>query len=163
LVKNECTCFCTHVPTISSSATFTIKRSSGEVLDTSDVYHSEYERVKTFASWPVKFISHNDNSAAGYCYIHPPGHKFDICDCGTSYTDRVRGAFCGLMLEKWGKGDVPMMENQKWAPSCRFEKEKTVKKPTICSEVMCSCECEGDVCRSPPYDRHCNIVNKRDR
>lgn len=30
-----------------------------------------------------------------------------------------------------------------------------------CSEVLCLCECEGDRCRTPPYE-HCNIVSREE-
>lgn len=115
--------------TISITSTVTMNRSSEEIVDTSVLYHSEHKRVKTFASWPVKFISHKDMAAAGFYYIYPPGHKYDICDCHLSYNDTVRCAFCGIMLEKWEKGDDPITEHQKWAPLCPFIRDKTVKKP----------------------------------
>lgn len=95
-----------------------------EVLDKSDLYHSEDERRKTFATWPVKFISHTDMAAAGFYFMYHPGHNYDVCDCSASYSDAVRCAFCGIMLQKWEKGDEPMSEHRKWAPSCYFVKDK---------------------------------------
>lgn len=116
---------CTLARTISSNSTVMMKRSSEAVFDTSDLYHCEYERLKTFASWPVKFITHTDMASAGFYYI---AHGYDVCDCHASYCDTVRCAFCGLMLENWEKGDVPMNEHKKWAPSCSFILKNSVKE-----------------------------------
>ena len=116
---------------------------------------SVYERYKTFVFWPVTFISHEEMAEAGFYYT---AYKHDIC--GHSYiSDMVECVFCGIKLIDWKIGDGPMTEHLKWAPECRFVKDTIIHNHKRCKEVSCLCECEGDVCRSPPYTQHCNIVS----
>lgn len=124
-------------------------------MNSQDIFrNSAYERYKTFACWPVKFIKHEDMAAAGFYYR---AYNHDVC--GNSYmTDMVECVFCGIKLVDWRIGDGPMTEHLKWAPNCCFVKEHITNNRKRCTEVSCLCECEGDVCRSPPYTQHCNIM-----
>jgi hypothetical protein len=105
--------------------------------------NSEHGRLKTFTSWPVKFVSHKD-----------------IVNAGFYYHNSVRCAFCEIVIIKWKKGDGPMTKHLKRSPSCRFVRDNIVNNRNRCNEMNCLCECEGDICRSPPYNRHCNIMKK---
>ena len=117
---------------------------------------SVHERRKTFTYWPIKFIKHKDMAEAGFYYR---AYNHDVC--GSSYvSDMVECVFCGIILKDWMEGDGPMTEHLKWAPDCSFVKDNIIKNRKRCAEVMCMCECEGDLCRSPPYTQHCNIVSK---
>lgn len=102
---------------------------------------SEHERLKTFTSWPVKFINHKAMASAGF-YYH----------------NNVQCAFCGIVIDKWNVGDGPMSIHLKRSPSCRFVKDYIIYNRNRCTEMNCLCECEGDICRTPPYIFHCNII-----
>lgn len=119
---------------------------------------SVYERYKTFASWPIQFINHMAMAEAGFYY---PSYAYDVCGTSWFVSDMVECVFCRLRLVDWKIGDGPMTEHLKWSPECNFVKDRILHNIKRCLEVSCLCECEGDMCRSPPYTQHCNIVNQQ--
>lgn len=71
-------------------------------------YQAEAERLRSFEfwHWPVKFISPIDLAKAGFYF--------------KGYGDSVRCAFCGIVLCRWERGDVPLAEHAKHNPKCIF-------------------------------------------
>lgn len=67
---------------------------------------SEYERIKTFETWPVHFPNVFSFAAAGFYY--------------TGERDRVRCIFCKIEIEEWDENDNPLDDHRKWAPYCPY-------------------------------------------
>ena len=81
-----------------------------------DLFESESEREKSF-----KALSHMispDFAAAGFYY-----YPRDSYDCSDTVDDRVRCFCCGIELIRWIDGDDPLVEHEKWSPSCVFVKD----------------------------------------
>ncbi|NWU91475.1 BIR7B protein, partial [Upupa epops] len=68
---------------------------------------SEARRLRTFYDWPsTSPVSALDLVKAGFFYVGPG--------------DQVQCFCCGLVLRDWVPGDCPVMEHQKFLPSCSF-------------------------------------------
>lgn len=63
------------------------------------------DRLKTFDSWPVPFISKQELAAAGFYY--------------TQRNDRVLCYYCNIDVGNWEVGDDPFGEHIKHSPNCR--------------------------------------------
>lgn len=72
----------------------------------------ESERLKTFDSWPVKFLKSSKMASAGFYYL--------------KRGDKVRCAFCGIEIGSWKPGDDPMNCHAKWAGHCLFVNKQPV-------------------------------------
>ncbi|XP_060606908.1 E3 ubiquitin-protein ligase XIAP-like isoform X1 [Ruditapes philippinarum] len=69
------------------------------------IYVAESRRLETFANWSDSIlINKNDLVEAGFFY--------------TKDGDTVRCYFCGVCLNNWEPGDVPMAEHVRWSPKC---------------------------------------------
>ena len=67
----------------------------------------EHQRLQSFVNWPANSpVTPIDLAGAGF-YYH-------------GVVDRVRCAFCGLVLFGWEEGDHPMKEHERLGPACRF-------------------------------------------
>lgn len=108
--------------------------------------HTEYttflSRLKTFNSFPISSCQNKYSlSQAGFKYS------------GTS--DIVECFFCGLVLHKWNKDDIPFVEHAKWNPKCIFvllckgnEFIENVKNEYVKATHVCDC-------KSKSYDTTC--------
>lgn len=67
---------------------------------------SEYERLKTFETWPVDFPDDLSLSSAGFYY--------------TGRGDAVKCIFCKIQIEDWKENDNPLDDHRKWAPYCPY-------------------------------------------
>ncbi|XP_047990048.1 baculoviral IAP repeat-containing protein 3-like isoform X2 [Leguminivora glycinivorella] len=68
--------------------------------------HREENRLKTFDTWPLSFISPQTLASNGFYYL--------------GRSDEVRCAFCKVEIMRWVEGDDPARDHQKWAPQCPF-------------------------------------------
>ncbi|KAI8791095.1 isoform A [Biomphalaria glabrata] len=69
--------------------------------------YSTYEqRIATYTTWNVAFISPIDLAMAGLWYL--------------GEGDRVRCFFCGGGLRDWLPDDIPLKEHQKLFPKCGY-------------------------------------------
>ena len=68
--------------------------------------HIEANRLKTFKSWPLKYICEKVLAKNGFLYI--------------GVADRVLCNFCKLGLEQWEPNDMVEEEHRKWSPKCPF-------------------------------------------
>ncbi|XP_063535037.1 baculoviral IAP repeat-containing protein 3-like isoform X1 [Cydia strobilella] len=74
--------------------------------------HREENRLKTFDSWPLTFISPQTLANNGFYYL--------------GRSDEVRCAFCKVEIMRWVEGDDPARDHQKWAPQCPFLRKQAV-------------------------------------
>lgn len=72
-------------------------------------FNEEVERLNTFSSWNVSFISKKELASNGFYYI---GH--------TIQPDLVKCYFCNVELGNWDEGDDIEDEHRRWSPHCNF-------------------------------------------
>lgn len=77
----------------------------GFLPDAPDMRREE-ERIKTFDTWPVSFLSPERLAKNGFYYL--------------GRGDEVRCAFCKVEIMSWAEGDDPASDHQRWAPQCPF-------------------------------------------
>lgn len=74
------------------------------------------ERLKTFEHWPVTAQAHPAELAeAGFVY--------------TGTQDRVQCVFCEGFLRNWQVGDVPLVEHERFFPSCPMVRHSQSESP----------------------------------
>ena len=70
-----------------------------------DHLHYEQYRLETFNNWPQRAaVDKHDLAMNGFYYLGDG--------------DRVKCAFCNIILSKWEGGDVVSTEHRKYAPRC---------------------------------------------
>ncbi|GIZ02626.1 hypothetical protein CEXT_12071 [Caerostris extrusa] len=91
-----------------------------------DVMKYEVNRYNSFMGrWPLSYVKTKDLAENGFFYLLSE--------------DRVQCAFCGIIIDDWNVGDIPLKEHMKKAPKCPFlmtsnvgnipmQKQKPVKK-----------------------------------
>lgn len=67
--------------------------------------YSEQDRRRTFSNWPKPFI--NTDQLAQYGFYHYGG-------------DKVKCAFCNVVISDWVETDTPLSEHMKHSPHCPF-------------------------------------------
>ena len=68
---------------------------------------NEADRLKTFDCWPYDYVVTKESlAAAGFYYLH--------------IVDRVKCAYCDVVLADWKVGDDPMKDHTRYAPICPF-------------------------------------------
>lgn len=84
--------------------------SDTSMIEIKDSKYNRYdrveERVKSFKSWPLDFISIDDLASNGFIYTG----KKDMTCC----------VYCGVHIEGWEKDDTPNLEHRKHSPRCPF-------------------------------------------
>ena len=96
----------------------------------------ESERRKSFKYWEVTFVSPDELAFAGF-YYYPL--NYDVCGHSMSFIDdRVKCFCCGIELGHWREGDIPMVEHEKFSPSCQFLND--VKRQYIGEKVTNLCQ-----------------------
>ncbi|KAL4088880.1 hypothetical protein QTP88_023964 [Uroleucon formosanum] len=99
--------------------------------------HSDYttflSRLKSYNSYPSTSFQ----------------NKYLLSESGFRYSgvgDIVECFFCGLVLQKWTKDDIPWVEHAKWNPKCIFvllckgnEFIENVKNEYVKSTSVCDC------------------------
>lgn len=72
-----------------------------------DQMYENSDRLKTFTNWPVTFIVTPKSLAdAGFYYVQQG--------------DKVRCAYCSVIIGQWEAGDNPMTEHRRHSPGCSF-------------------------------------------
>ena len=67
----------------------------------------EVVRLRSFVNWPKEnIVSAADLAREGFYY--------------TKLDDKVKCAFCDLILTEWEPGDTPNDQHRKWYPNCPF-------------------------------------------
>ncbi|KAL4083949.1 hypothetical protein QTP88_029265 [Uroleucon formosanum] len=76
-------------------------------------------------------------------------NKYSLSESGFRYSgigDIVECFFCGLVLKKWTKDEIPWVEHAKWNPKCIFvllckgnEFIENVKNEYVKSTDVCDC------------------------
>lgn len=92
---------------------YTSEDDSGTAPD--DLFECEREREKSFKT--SSYMT-RDFAATGFYY-----YPRDSCDCTDTVDDRVRCFCCGIELIRWKDGNDPLVEHEKWSPSCVFIKD----------------------------------------
>lgn len=74
------------------------------------MHHLHYEttRRQTFNDWPIAYMNTDDLSKCGFYYLKDE----DLCAC----------IFCGGIVGKWKKGDIPQDEHKRLFANCPFVK-----------------------------------------
>ncbi|KAM3965044.1 inhibitor of apoptosis protein isoform 2-T2 [Aphomia sociella] len=65
---------------------------------------NEDERLKSFANWPVSFLTPERLAKNGFYY---KGRGDEVC-C----------AFCNVEIMSWREGDDPAVDHKRWSPHC---------------------------------------------
>jgi len=69
-------------------------------------YKFECNRLNSFHSWPVTFISPASLSKNGFLYTNVT----DVCMC----------VFCHIQIGNWEESDVVELEHVRWSPACPY-------------------------------------------
>ncbi|XP_012350956.1 baculoviral IAP repeat-containing protein 3 [Apis florea] len=88
-----------------TSPIFITSHISNDEIDNID-YHFEIARLQSFKNWPVSYIEPKKLAAAGFYY--------------TGECDKVRCFECQVEICQWVRGDIPMVDHEKWSAKCRF-------------------------------------------
>ena len=72
-----------------------------------DSFKNEATRLRSFINWPKEnVVPAADLAREGFYYM---GHD-----------DKVKCAFCDLILTQWEPGDTSSEQHRKWCPKCPF-------------------------------------------
>uniref|UniRef100_A0AAG5DBL7 RING-type domain-containing protein n=1 Tax=Anopheles atroparvus TaxID=41427 RepID=A0AAG5DBL7_ANOAO len=103
---------------------------------TAEYYHIEQNRLRTFARWPVAFISPNVLARYGFYYL------------GTD--DTVKCYFCTVEIGLWEPQDDVVEEHLRWSPFCPLLKKRPTNNVPINANFL-------DALPAPSYDT-CGIT-----
>lgn len=113
------------------------KQKDDDVLCMSPEYfHIEENRLRTFAHWPVSFISPNVLARYGFYY---DGNE-----------DSVKCYFCRVEIGLWEPQDDVIQEHLRWSPYCALLKKRPTNNVPINSNYL-------DAVPEPSYDT-CGIT-----
>ena len=71
-----------------------------------EIYKSIEERLKTFHSWPIRFLKAEDFANDGFIF----SGRQDLVSC----------IFCGLEIDDWEEGDSVAKEHREQASHCPY-------------------------------------------
>lgn len=74
-------------------------------------------RISTFSSWPLDFISPEQLATAGFYYLN--------------IADQVKCAFCGGIIGQWEIDDQPLLEHRKFFPDCPIVRQQEMQQEEI--------------------------------
>lgn len=67
-------------------------------------------RLRTYRSWPISFISPEQLAQAGFYYLN--------------VADQVKCAFCDGIIGQWEVDDQPLLEHKKFFPECPIVRQQ---------------------------------------
>jgi len=109
-------------------------------------YHLESARLESFQDWPLDRPGGAELARAGFHY--------------TTFSDKVKCNFCGIVLGKWREFDNPLEEHKRWSPNCPF-----VENPGLTNNVSTlqeECGRPIDGCDVPPPPPQCKTAARLD-
>ena len=93
-----------NVKTGPQSSAFVAKINLCPVYSWKVQFRYECERLKTFETWPLKWLDVKKLALTGMFY--------------TGLEDRTKCFFCDVVIGKWEYGDDPVKEHLRWSPNC---------------------------------------------
>uniref|UniRef100_A0A182MJD0 RING-type domain-containing protein n=1 Tax=Anopheles culicifacies TaxID=139723 RepID=A0A182MJD0_9DIPT len=114
-----------------------------------EYFHIEENRLRSFAGWPVSFISPNVLARYGFYYV------------GTE--DTVKCYFCRVEIGLWEPQDDVIQEHLRWSPFCSLLKKRPTNNVPLNANYL-------DAVPEPSYDtcgisvrQHSYAENANDR
>lgn len=74
-------------------------------------------RLQTYSSWPLEFITPEQLASAGFYYLN--------------IADQVKCAFCGGIIGQWEINDQPLQEHRKFFPNCPIVRSEVEQQEQI--------------------------------